>query len=439
LGIVPSQKFSVEANREASQKSALFWQETTELVDKLREWLNYFSVGIVTKACRAIDHYIAVRLRWWLWTKHARRHKGHGHFRIVRYFFWFLLIEGLNYARSCAKNCVKLLIGRKPYFDRQNIFFRQYLRHLLGIQPIRVTCIWDPGEGAGSHAIAMMRAITFARASGLTYVHTPFTAIAHADRAMPLWVDAWEAQFNFGMGEELATESDNREIVNFPDCYRNLIPLFGFDEHDLTRRFEATIPEFRRKYYWNKISVQNKALTICVHIRRADIKDDWLDDAGWHSDFTSTSIFKKVVSEVTAALDARGIGYKVQIFTLGDLCDFDVPGVEIFSDVDPIWSMQQMIEADIFIMSRSTFSYVAATISDGIKIGEETGWSYPHPCPHLSGWIIVDSNGEFDRIAFEAQLVQHIEARTGIEALPHEPAGASPPAPSFCGEPPRRR
>src|SRR5262249_47159937 len=141
-----------------------------------------------------------------------------------------------------------------------------------------------------------------------------------------------------------------------------------------------------------------------VHIRRGDYV---ILGIPLH---ISTSLFNKVVSEVTAVLDARGISYKVRIFTQGDLCDFDVPGVEIFSDVDAIWSMQQMIEADIFIMSKSFFSYVAATISDGIKIGG--GFPDVSSASPLSGWISVNSNGEFDRIAFEAQLVQHIQAKT---------------------------
>jgi len=341
----------------------------------------------------------------------------------------FLLRASRSYAWSCLKNCVKILIGRKSYFDDRDLFFRQYVFHLTGFRSIRkITSPGLRGEGPGSQALMIMSAINFARASGLKYVHTPLKSILHADRPMQEWAAAWETCFNLGEGEAIC-DVERHEVVNYAYNFPELELCFGWHgrTEQLTKHFKNLLPEFRRKYYLDKSPHATGEVSVAVHVRRGDVTADRASHL-----FTPTKAILQTINAARSILNTHAINHGIGIYSEGNGRDFEdlaVPGVELvkyrignFADdddnagsasasltgvpgIDPIEAMRALIEADVLIMAKSSFSYYAALICDGIRIYDS------HFRPPMDDWLPIAPGGSFDTAVFEQQLLALIQAK----------------------------
>jgi len=318
--------------------------------------------------------------------------------------------------------------GLEPPVDSRAGFLRIFLRHALGRPaPITITCA-ERSDGAGAQAHTIISAMCFARAHGHTYVHTPFTEIDHAERPMPEWVAAWEQFFNFGDGEE-RHESGTGRVYNYSAFHPRLFyaltggfhpagrlrrtavpgpvgteryfhPYFYYvDSHPET--FRTIIPDLRRKFWKGRTRPDNDPLAVALHIRRGDVTTRHARR------YTPIESVHRTIKDMQTVLEASGIAYSVRLYSQGQAGDFALlrdTGVELCLDVDALWTMQQLISADVLVMSKSSFSYVAALISDGIKLYEPF-WHAP-----MDDWLPRNSHGRFDRRKFERQLQRCVQA-----------------------------
>jgi hypothetical protein len=295
---------------------------------------------------------------------------------------------------SCTKNAIKILIGRRTYFDPRVVFFILYVKQLVARQPIRVTCDGFKSEGVGSQLLMTMNSIAFARASGLKYLHTPLKKTNYADRPMQEWITAWEDLFNIGDGELMAGQE--RNMVNFAWNFVDLAHCFRVD---LDHALLDIIPELRRKYYKNKLPRTNHSVVIGIHLRRPTPIEKWGEE---HWLWTPADAVLRVASAARSIIEGLHKVCTIRVFSCGDeveFASFRQIGAKLHLNADVVWAMQELIESDVMILAKeSCFSYVAAIICDGIKIYQ------PGPDFPLGDWVEYDAEGNMSSAQFERQL-----------------------------------
>ncbi len=297
-----------------------------------------------------------------------------------------------------------------------NIFLSQKRR-----SEIRITCR-GKGDGAGAQAISVLSTQLFCQALGFNYLHTPFQTIEHNYDNDPAWESKWESFFNLGFGEQQIPVSES--VISLPGIHA--IPWFPNSEtiyalkhcHEYANvfpnRYTRLKPSFSQKYSSNPKTrseiegdcKESNGLKLALHIRRGDVLKTGRFAKRYTDNQSIIELIQNILDAVPANLNSK---LSIQIFSQGNVKDFsditqsisEIP-ISLHLNECVFETFHALVKADILVMSRSTFSYMAAMASSGVKLYDPF---YHRP---LRSWVVCDGQYRFDQKKLKFHLSQQL-------------------------------
>ena len=270
-----------------------------------------------------------------------------------------------------------------------------------------ITCRPRP-DGAGALAHSQVSVILYARLKGLKYLHQPMKTVGHNTHQVTDWDHRWETFFSFGLDEDLLDEQprntitldDGSKIDPQPDTLYDVLHCHDFTYQN-PARYNAVRDALRERFFRANHLVPPSthlpsSLKIVVHVRRGDISPQMTER------YTSTEKVCSLIDwvlEVTTGLDFEN---ELHVCSEGDIRDFDSlvkRGAYVHLD-DPFDAFKRMVQADILIGAKSSFSWLAAFLSAKIAIFE------PSYLMLLPDWLVTDPSGVLPQDRLTACLIK---------------------------------
>jgi hypothetical protein len=286
--------------------------------------------------------------------------------------------------------------------SRVVFFFKYFCKYFLKLinYPLQkkrtvecyITCSGN-SDGVGAQAHAILSTILFAKLYGLEYVHTPFTSIQHNNSQKKEWEKIWESFFLFGVNK-LCISSVKESVsktyflkhplllfkkYNFLYVVRNCHEFVDFIPDSYPLILNEIRTNFRRSHFVNVNKIK-QVKKISIHLRRGDVSNYGVN-ANRCTDF---SVIIKLLNIISDFLIENNIQYEVDIYSQGkenDFVDFRNSQTNLKINHDEFETFKGLMNSDILIMAKSSFSYTAALLSEGL-IFYDKFWHKP-----LKSWV----------------------------------------------------
>lgn len=168
----------------------------------------------------------------------------------------------------------------------------------------------------------------------------------------------------------------------------------GQNEYDHTQNSYLLKKCFMHDGRSHRLPVHRKEghINVAVHLRRGDVAEmAHKQQSNWVERFVPEDWFAGVMEAVIEQYKGQSVIF--HIYSQGVESDFPLmsrmPNRVFHIDANEQETLFNMTKADILVMSPSGFSYLAAILSDGVRIARAPWW---HFIPERKGWICVDAN-----------------------------------------------
>lgn len=271
-------------------------------------------------------------------------------------------------------------------------------------------CRPNPGAGIGHQMANWIAGYWWARQFELKFAHISFSS------------HQWESFLGFGEDEvtviELAKKGYRKvklplfDELNQKDLYRTRQIIQSYSGKKVIFICEqdqgyidqyGVMEDIQYKFYnassrkLDKLVYSKDCYNIAIHVRRGDIAIGQQNKnpnllMRWQNNNYFIQVLTNVIKMVTSDKPIA-----IYLFSQGKENDFEdfkqFSRLHFCLQMNAFDSFLHMVNADLLITSKSSFSYKPALINKGIKVCPNDFW---HGYPDLEDWILVDKNGKFN-------------------------------------------
>lgn len=266
----------------------------------------------------------------------------------------------------------------------------------------------NAGAGIGHQMANWIAGYWFAKQFGLQFVHSSFST------------KEWDSFLGFGQNEVNIDEliKSGYKKIRLPlfdetklselelqkkiiESYSNRKVIFVAEQDQGYKDQFGIMKDLKEKFFNSKSRINDKLLfdpkflNIAIHVRRGDIAIGKEANPNLIVRWQENEYFINVLGNVLETIKKEK-SIAIYLFSQGNIEDFlefkQFENLHFCFDVNPMDSFLHMVNADILITSKSSFSYKPALLNKGIKICPKDFW---HGYPETNDWFLVDNDGNF--------------------------------------------